>query len=82
MDISQLYPRHAESITPHDTNEVDVIGLYVGGAGDIVARLADDTANATFVGVPAGALLPFHFKLILSTGTTATNMVGVKVRGF
>lgn len=51
--------------------------LYVGGGGDVAVLLADDTAAVTFSAVPAGALLPIRVSKVLSTGTTATLILGL-----
>jgi hypothetical protein len=68
----------AAAVTPSDTTFVDFHGLYVGGTGDVSIVTG---ANNTVVlkTVPAGAYLP-HLRVIKvnSTGTTATNIVGLK----
>lgn len=51
-------------------------GVYVGGAGDLVCTLVDDTEPSTFVGVLAGMWYPYRIKKI-GAGTTATNLVGL-----
>lgn len=51
--------------------------LWVGGAGNVTAILADDSSAVEFVGVPAGTLLPFAVKQV-TTATTATSIVGVR----
>lgn len=50
--------------------------LWVGGAGNVAVRMLDGTLPI-FVGVTAGALLPVRVDQVLSTGTTATNIVGL-----
>lgn len=50
--------------------------LWVGGAGDVAVRMLDGT-TPIFTGVLAGALLPVRVDKVLSTGTTATNIVGL-----
>jgi len=71
--------RNASAVTPHATNPLANVAkaLYVGGAGDIACRLVDDTADVTFVGVPAGAVLPIRASHVRATGTTATNIVAL-----
>ena len=51
--------------------------LYVGGAGDVAVLLADDTASVIFSAVPAGTILPVRVTKVLSTGTTATLILGL-----
>lgn len=51
-------------------------GLWVGGTGDVAVRMLDQT-TVTFVGVPAGVYLPVRVDKVLSTGTSATNIVGL-----
>ena len=74
-----FYPRHAEAVTPHDTNVNRFTALFVGVAGDVVLKLADDNANVTLKNVPSGSFLPLQTELVLSTGTTATDIVGLRL---
>jgi hypothetical protein len=69
--------RRWTAITPHDSNNLSELpkGIYVGGAGDVVA-VGDDDATATFA-ASAGAVLPIRPKRINSTGTTATAIVAL-----
>lgn len=48
--------------------------LWVGGAGNVVVVLADDS-TCTYTSVPAGTYLLVRCKRVNSTGTTATNIV-------
>lgn len=83
MALSRLNDTHSSSlvfaITPNDSTDLSYItrGLYVGGAGDIVLRAEDNSSNVTLVAVPAGSVLPIRVKRVLSTGTSATNLVGL-----
>ncbi len=73
------YPVGAQNITPSDVTNLanPAVGLFVGGAGNISAVM-ENGDTVTFTGVLAGQFLPFIFRRINSTGTTATNMVGGK----
>lgn len=57
---------------------VNTRGLWVGGAGDVVVIMAGDDDAVTFTAVPAGTLLPICVRRIYTTGTTATNLVGLE----
>lgn len=51
-------------------------GLYVGGAGDVA--VVDLSGNSvTLVGALAGSVLPIRCTQLLSTGTTATNVIAL-----
>jgi hypothetical protein len=70
--------RNAFDITPHDTNELEAVtrAIWVGVAGNLrVKTVGDDTV--TFVGVGAGDLLPIRVKVVLSTGTSASSILGL-----
>jgi len=68
----------AFAITPSNTLGLPqmITGLYVGVTGDVTVGLSDGTF-ATFTAVPAGAILPVQVKRVMSTGTTATFLVGL-----
>jgi len=65
-------------VTPHDTNELTnhTRAIYVGGAGNISLTTSGGDLF-TMTGVLAGTLYWVRAKIILSTGTTATNLVGL-----
>jgi hypothetical protein len=68
----------AFAITPHDTNPLTtpVRAVYIGGAGDVnLITLAGNTV--LFAGALAGTWLPIRCSHVLSTDTTATNLVGM-----
>ena len=67
------------AITPSDTSAYSppFRGVYVGVTGNLAVVLANDSVAVTFVAVPAGSLLPICATKIMSTGTTAGNIVGV-----
>lgn len=76
---SQIAPaRNASAVAPHAINPLPHVtkALYVGGAGNVVCRLVDDTADVTFVSVPSGAILPVRASHVRASGT-ATNIVAL-----
>lgn len=62
------------AVTPNNSTEIFARSLYIGGAGDVSVMMAGG-ATLTFVGVPAGTLLPFRVQRVRTTGTTATNII-------
>lgn len=52
-------------------------GLYVGGAGDVAVRMWYSQHVVTFASVPAGSILPITVDRVMSTNTTATNIVAL-----
>jgi hypothetical protein len=70
-------PTGAAAITPHDTNENRFAGIYVGTTGNVKVTTIDGDA-VTFSSVPAGKDLAVRVKLVWSTGTTASNLVGYR----
>ena len=75
---SDLPAENAVSVTPSNTVDFDTFSraLYVGGGGDLVAVFENDVA-VTFVGIPAGFILPVRVKRVNATGTTASNIVAL-----
>ena len=63
------------AVTKSDTTELDFQAVYVGGAGDIAIAPGTTGSAVTFTGVTAGSILPVKGKRVMSTNTTATNMV-------
>lgn len=68
------------AITPNDSTDLTTFtrGLYTGSGGAISLILADDSVELTLSNVPAGAILPLFVKRVRFTGTTATNMRGLR----
>ena len=69
----------AAAITPSDADDLPYTcrSLYVGGAGDVRVRMINGEL-VTFAGVAASSLLPVAVVRVYATGTTATNIVGLK----
>lgn len=72
--------REGFAITPNDGADLsaNTRALWVGGAGNIVVDFVGSGSSITIAGVPAGTLLPFEVKRVRATGTTATNIVGLR----
>lgn len=80
QNTSDVSPaRQANAVTPHDANSqpgAPFRSLYVAGAGN-VAIVDLMGVSTTFVGIPAGFILPVWCTRVLATGTTATGIVGL-----
>jgi len=63
------------AVTKSDSTVLQFRAIYVGGAGDVAIRHTEGGSVVTYVGVPAGTILPVSGVRVMSTGTTATNMV-------
>lgn len=50
--------------------------LYVGSTGDVAVTM-EGGDTVTFATVPAGAILPIRVTQVLSTGTSASNIVAL-----
>ena len=69
---------YASAVVKSDTTALLATrGLWVGGAGDVAVKMAGDGATVTFLGVPAGTLLPIKVTAVMSTNTTATNILAL-----
>lgn len=66
------------SITPNDGADVAFITrkIYVGGAGNI-ALITKKGDTIIYVAVPVGTTLDVRASRVLSTGTSATNLLGL-----
>lgn len=72
---------HAFTVTKSDTTVFAQATrfIYVGGAGDIAVLMSGDVSPASviFKAVPVGTVLSIAVTQVLSTGTTATNILGL-----
>lgn len=65
-------------VTKSDATVLPVTrGLYIGGAGDVNVRFADQQQTVLFSAVPVGTILPIQVDQVLSTNTTATLIVAL-----
>ncbi len=64
-------------VTPHNSNPNCFESLFVGSAGTLKVTRPDGTA-VVFGNVPAGTLLRIQTIVVWATGTSATNIVGMR----
>lgn len=66
------------AVTPSDATILPTTrALYIGGAGDVAVIFAGDDAAVTLSGAQAGSVLPVQVTKVMSTNTTATNIVAL-----
>lgn len=69
---------NATAVTANDTTVLTgVRGLYVGGAGNVAVRFPGNPTAVTFSNVPAGSVLAIQVERVMSTNTTATDIVAL-----
>lgn len=74
---------YAWAVTPSDSADLssETRAIYVGGAGAVACQMYDAATNklasVTFAAVPVGTTLEIKTSRVLSTGTTATNLVAL-----
>jgi hypothetical protein len=66
----------AFAVTPSDSTVIQARALYVGVAGDVAVVTEGRDASVVFKAAPVG-ILPVQVTKVLSTGTTATNILGL-----
>lgn len=72
-----MFPGDASTVTPSDTvNFAEPSVVYVGVGGDVRLLTAGGT-DVTFVGVPAGSVVPVQAIRVFATSTTATSMLRI-----
>jgi hypothetical protein len=79
IDTLSQPARHAFTITPHATAEIDPLpkAVYVGTGGDITLRAADSSADIVFKNVMSGQILDIRIRYIRATGTSSADLVGL-----
>ena len=70
---------HGIAITTSDTTTYSppLRMIWVGGTGAVAVLLNGDQSAVTLTAVPAGSMLNVSAVKVMSTNTTATNMVGL-----
>jgi hypothetical protein len=67
----------AVAVTKSDTTVVGCKGFYVGGAGDVAVKCQSGDTAVTFVACIVGQIYPVEAYIIMSAGTSATNIVAL-----
>lgn len=68
----------AFAVTASDSTVLSSVrAIYVGGAGNIALVTPNRATAVTFVGVAAGTILPVRATKVMSTNTTATDIVAL-----
>ena len=72
-------PERMFSITPHASNELaqTTRAIWVGTGGDLEVVGKGDSSAQVLKNVASGSLIVGRFKQVVSTNTTATNLVGM-----
>lgn len=65
------------AVTISDSTIVNCRAVYVGTSGNIALVLVEDSSAVTFKNVASGTLLPFACNKIMSTNTTASDIVAL-----
>lgn len=67
----------AAAVTPSDSTVLPTTrALYIGTTGDLTVIMAEDENEVTFVGVPAGSILPIQV-IKVKASTTASDIVAL-----
>lgn len=69
----------AEAISPSDATALSYAtrALYVGAGGDVAAIMKNGD-TVTFRGLQAGVLYPLRIVQVLQSGTTASDLIGLR----
>jgi hypothetical protein len=70
----------ATAVTKSNSTVYDppFLGLYVGGTGGVTVRMANGDDNIAFLAIPAGTFMPISVDKVYSTGTDASDIVGLR----
>lgn len=78
IDFSTASPAvKTAAVTPSDSTVLNCRALYVGSAGDVAIVGFRDSVAVTLSSVPAGTILPIACRKVMSTNTTASNIVAL-----
>jgi len=80
--VTALPGNDGAAVTPNDTAVFPASQIYVGGAGNVAVMPAAQEGRpsptpVTFIAPPVGSVLPMLVSRVMSTNTTATNLVRI-----
>lgn len=77
LNSSAVPMANAASVTKSDATVFSppTKSLFIGGAGDVAVRLFASQTVVTLTAVPAGTTLNISVDKVMSTNTTATNII-------
>lgn len=70
--------RSSGAVTPSDSTVLDYNALYIGTGGNVAIKHTSAGSAVTFTSVLDGTILPVAGVRVMSTNTTATNIVWLK----
>jgi hypothetical protein len=78
--IAKVYASASASgaVTPSDSEVLDYQALYIGGGGNLAIKHTATGDAVTYAGVLAGQIYPLEGVIVMSTNTTATNIVWMR----
>jgi hypothetical protein len=66
------------AITPGVEITPPVRAIWIGGAGDVAVVASGDATAQVLKGVAAGQLIPVEVRRVEASGTTASDIVGIR----
>lgn len=84
MSYQKLQATRGADVTPSDSVNIPNVSnginrgcvLFIGGFGDLAVETSGGD-TLTFKNVPDGTFFPVHVVKVLSTGTTATDIIAL-----
>lgn len=72
--------RGAVAVTASDSTLVSppFKALFIGTSGNVALKVPGSTTAVTFKNLASGSILPVKAEVVMSTNTTATDIVGLR----
>jgi len=64
-------------VTPSDSTQVSCRALWIGTGGNVAIKTSASASAVTITSVADGTLLPIAAYIVMSTNTTASNIVAL-----